>query len=595
MFAVPGWSISPSTLKTQTEPPRTNSSAENAPDKSEGRKSRKRKRGSEKVNGTNVTADNVAALWQRHIEGIIPGKKGGEPAVGDERKKKKRRRKGKDDIVRTALDEQDVEKADSAPASETKQNGSPEEASIRAMKNSPEPIPQDGKAKYEQRKAKAQQKQQQRKSGALPPPRVQSTKPPPIPAPPSAAPLIIPPAPRPTVPATTPTTTTSKLTPLQTAMRAKLISARFRHLNQTLYTTPSSHAASLFSSDSQAFTSYHTGFRAQVASWPQNPVEIFIREIRSRGEVKGPRSQKQLFREQKKQKKGGKGKGNPKTGGNENEDEDDGPNGAADDVKFDPLPRSPPTTGSCTILDLGCGDAHLHASLLPHASTLNLSLRSFDLAAPTDIPNANLVTLSDIAHLPVANNSADVAIFCLALMGTNWIDFVAEAARVVRVGGECWVGEVRSRFVGGKEMDELKEKIGGSAKGKGGKGKNKKGKMNKENADEVGNENVRQPPVTLDEDESVVANGKQNGSSTQRDTDVKPFVDVFRRRGFSLKGDVDLGNKMFVRMRFVRVRDAAVSAAKRDVTPRFIEKEEAGEVPPEIEAKVLKPCVYKTR
>ncbi|KAL8948346.1 MAG: hypothetical protein Q9222_005456, partial [Ikaeria aurantiellina] len=127
-----------------------------------------------------------------------------------------------------------------------------------------------------------------------------------------------------------------------------------------------------------------------------------------------------------------------------------------------------------------------------------------------------------------------------------------------------------------------------------GKGKgNKKRKMDKGDPDEVGGENVRLPPVTIDEDESV-ANGKQNASK-QQETDVGPFVDVFRRRGFALKGDVDLGNKMFVRMRFVRVRDAAVSAAKRDDTSRFIEKEEAGEVPAEIEAKVLKPCVYKTR
>jgi len=40
----------------------------------------------------------------------------------------------------------------------------------------------------------------------------------------------------------------------------------------------------------------------------------------------------------------------------------------------------------------------------------------------------------------------DVAVFCLALMGTNIVDFLSEAHRILRPGGVLKIAEVRSRF-----------------------------------------------------------------------------------------------------------------------------------------------------
>ncbi len=40
----------------------------------------------------------------------------------------------------------------------------------------------------------------------------------------------------------------------------------------------------------------------------------------------------------------------------------------------------------------------------------------------------------------------DAAIFCLALMGTDYSSFLTEACRVLRTGGLLWIAEVRSRF-----------------------------------------------------------------------------------------------------------------------------------------------------
>lgn len=42
-----------------------------------------------------------------------------------------------------------------------------------------------------------------------------------------------------------------------------------------------------------------------------------------------------------------------------------------------------------------------------------------------------------------------VAIFCLALMGTDYGAFLKEAHRVLRSDGVLWIAEVRSRFATG--------------------------------------------------------------------------------------------------------------------------------------------------
>ncbi|KAL8915838.1 MAG: hypothetical protein Q9208_008825 [Pyrenodesmia sp. 3 TL-2023] len=568
MFAVPGWSVPASKLKQQHEPKPSTINGSDKPAKEES-KSKKRKRGHGNVNGIIVTKDNLAELWQKHIEGISATPKDGNGEAPEKSKKKRRRKLKGGDHTDLGVQPSHVDTQAENPLVETatsSNRGANEVA--HPPKTSPPPA-QNGN-----QKSKAQRKAPLCGSEGLPtqarPPTSASSKSPqsstkPVPSQPAT---------------TTPVAATStasppvpqnhaKLTPLQTAMRAKLVSARFRHINETLYTTPSTHASALFSSNPEAFASYHAGFRAQVASWPQNPVEIFVQEIRERGAVAGPKSQKQLFKDQK--KRGGK-KGKEK------------PAAAAitdNGVKLDPLPRSG-AAKACAILDLGCGDASLQACLLPYTSSLNLSLHSFDLS-PGDTPNAHLITVCDIAHLPHKDGSADIAIFCLALMGTNWTEFVEEAARVVRMGGECWVGEVRSRFVGAKEIEKARVMKKPEVD------KKRRKKKGRDDDEDAGNGKIE-----VEEEE---VRGKK---AKEQETDVGPFIDVFRRRGFALKGEVDLGNKMFVRMRFVRARDAPSTASLSEgrgqqQSSKFIDEEEETAIGPEEEAKVLKPCLYKTR
>ncbi|KAL9123974.1 MAG: hypothetical protein Q9217_006653, partial [Psora testacea] len=77
--------------------------------------------------------------------------------------------------------------------------------------------------------------------------------------------------------------------------------------------------------------------------------------------------------------------------------------------------------------------------------------------------------------------------------------------------------------------------------------------------------------------------------------DISAFVEVFRKRGFVLREEPDLGNKMFVKMKFVKnFAKAGLGRGNgfgKTAGKRFVE-EEGEELD---EGSVLKPCVYKTR
>ncbi len=47
------------------------------------------------------------------------------------------------------------------------------------------------------------------------------------------------------------------------------------------------------------------------------------------------------------------------------------------------------------------------------------------------------------ARGPAGDASVDAAVFCLALMGTDYPAFLREARRVLRPGGRLWIAEAR--------------------------------------------------------------------------------------------------------------------------------------------------------
>ncbi|PGH10990.1 hypothetical protein AJ79_05141 [Helicocarpus griseus UAMH5409] len=528
MFAVPGWSVSNAELKFQTEykaKPQQQQQQQQQPsaqpqDSAEPNsqsKKRKRKQG----NDQKVTKANVDEMWKRVIEGETPSsdKKNAAKAKKEQQKRRK------------------LEKA--------AENGALEEANNKeteAGEAEPNaPTPSSKKNKKQKRRSNTQQADAAAPTTANPPPATDS----------------LPPAPPPT---------TTTLTPLQQSMRQKLLSARFRHLNQTLYTTPSSQAMELFTSNPELFAEYHAGFTRQVhESWPSNPVDGYINAVKTRGAVRPPNQK----------------------GGHRKPDKNERRAAA-----IGPLPRRP--NGLCTIADMGCGDAKLARVLTPSAKKLNLRLLSFDLHIADP-----LITKADIANVPVADGTVDVAIFCLSLMGTNWVAFVEEAWRVLRGDGkgECWVSEVKSRFGKVARRNKIGQRAdgGGAGAGAGGGKKDKKKKKGK------GGDDVDEDAI--DDEEIFAENRVDNaGGSGGDETDISAFVEVFRTRGFVLKQEsVDKSNKMFVKMEFVK--HGHPTKGKWAVDPndakfgkkKFLENDVGKGMTPEEESKVLKPCVYKTR
>lgn len=65
-------------------------------------------------------------------------------------------------------------------------------------------------------------------------------------------------------------------------MHERLSAARFRYLNEQMYTTTGTEAAQLFADDEEAFNVYHEGYRSQVSKWPIDPLDIIINEINAR-------------------------------------------------------------------------------------------------------------------------------------------------------------------------------------------------------------------------------------------------------------------------------------------------------------------------
>ncbi|GAA6232683.1 ribosomal RNA-processing protein 8 isoform X1 [Lates japonicus] len=160
---------------------------------------------------------------------------------------------------------------------------------------------------------------------------------------------------------------------LRSRMEQRLESARFRYINEVLYSTSSGEAKRMFRQDPQAFWIYHRGYTAQVQRWPANPVDAIISYIQQK-------------------------------------------------------------PSSLVVADFGCGDCKI-------ARNVKNRVHSFDLAATCE-----LVTVCDMANVPLRDCSVDIAVFCLSLMGTNLADFLAEANRVLKMGGVLKIAEVASRF-----------------------------------------------------------------------------------------------------------------------------------------------------
>ncbi|CAN9088916.1 unnamed protein product [Alternaria sp. RS040] len=572
MFAVPGWNVA-AQVKTQVEAPKQKDSTK------PGKKAQKRK---EKREEQQINADNLAEQWDNIAKGKgtqvektkkleADGVEATDEAAQEKRGKKRKRGKagGNKDKAMDGDGERGAE-AEVALVAE------PSEGKADAAKSAgDEPATAESESKREKKK-----RRKESKADKLLAANSAGTKS--ISETPALENLL--PEPK-------------GLTPLQRSMRSKLASARFRHLNEALYTKPSADSASLFKEDPSMFEDYHRGFAQQVEVWPSNPVDGYVNSILVRGKLRNKDSRKD---------RRGPAKNGVRRGPGFEEEQTTAIAPPRGDAK--PLPRD--FKGHSTIADLGCGTASLSYRLQPHLKSLNLTFHSFDLSKPSG-PSADLVTIADISALPIPENSVDVAIFCLALMGTNWLDFIDEAYRILRWKGELWVSEIKSRF---GRVDKKKGGVPINSIGSLKKTMDKKPpKAKKAKADKPPEEG----PVDSEDEAELAVN--VDGQEGKEGTDVSAFIEVLRKRGFVLDAlperpadAIDLSNKMFVKMQFVKAAhpskgknaredQKAGAVAQRGGGMKFGLKGKrfgAGEGENEGDEKdgaVLKPCLYKIR
>ena len=100
------------------------------------------------------------------------------------------------------------------------------------------------------------------------------------------------------------------------------------------------------------------------------------------------------------------------------------------------------------ISDLGCGEAYL-------AQNLKQKIFSFDLIQKNDY-----ITKCDLKNIPLPDDHVDIAIFCLSLMGINYIDFIVESKRILKNKGILIVCEITSRIVSDDEFIDVFKKLG---------------------------------------------------------------------------------------------------------------------------------------
>ncbi|KAJ3697006.1 hypothetical protein LUZ61_000711 [Rhynchospora tenuis] len=74
----------------------------------------------------------------------------------------------------------------------------------------------------------------------------------------------------------------NKSTSFLDKMRARLSGGHFRMLNEKLYTCSGKDAFDYFKEDPELFSVYHTGYREQMSHWPEQPVNIIIKWLKSR-------------------------------------------------------------------------------------------------------------------------------------------------------------------------------------------------------------------------------------------------------------------------------------------------------------------------
>ncbi|KAF5836256.1 methyltransferase-domain-containing protein [Dunaliella salina] len=202
-------------------------------------------------------------------------------------------------------------------------------------------------------------------------------------------------------------------------MRARLSGGRFRSLNEQLYMCKGDEALRLMQSDPSLFAQYHGGFQQQteaVEFLNAKPPNLVVADFGCGDGRLAPRV-KQVGKRH----------------------------------TFDLVPLAQFVCRSWNASEKVPRPRvpEMLLQLLPSTMQETHSLgktHSFDL-----VSSAPHVVACNMASVPLDSASVDVAVFSLALMGTDYGAFLTEAARVLRHKGWLWIAENRTGYTSHRE------------------------------------------------------------------------------------------------------------------------------------------------
>ncbi|KAJ9504690.1 hypothetical protein QJQ45_029770 [Haematococcus lacustris] len=212
------------------------------------------------------------------------------------------------------------------------------------------------------------------------------------------------------------------------------------------------------------------------------------------------------------------------------------------------------------VADFGCGEGQL-------ATRVKQRVHSFDLVSA-----APHVVACNMAAVPLPDASVDVAVFSLALMGTDYAQFLMEASRVLRHKGWLWIAEVgwvtnamqEPASAAAPLYTLLVVKLSGVLTGP--------QVRSRFAADEQHGADEEAAPSRPD---PAGKQRKDGGSQVPQAEDLKPFLRCLARLGYALQS-LDTSNTMFF-VAVLRKLHTAAPGAESMAWP------------------ALKACVYKKR
>ncbi|WVQ72816.1 hypothetical protein IAR50_002376 [Cryptococcus sp. DSM 104548] len=223
---------------------------------------------------------------------------------------------------------------------------------------------------------------------------------------------------------------------MQQKMQDKLGGARFRWINEQLYSTPSTEAVAMMKKDPKIFADYHQSHRLQTAAWPSPPLPHLVALLT-------------------------------------------------------------PLRDGAIIADLGCGDAGLARELVPKGKVVlsydlvgdSVLLAQDEQGKGKKTSEGWVVEADFLTHVPLpgrpgglaftssssaeetkkgkkkkqqvakknlaASEVVDAVVCCLSLMGVNWVGGIYEACRILKQKGDFHIAEVTSRFIDVPAFTEL--------------------------------------------------------------------------------------------------------------------------------------------